>query len=334
MALIHFSSRMKIEENSIRLCWDQFQTNVPRAFENVRSSTDFSDVTLIAEDDSPIEAHRVILAAGSKFFQNILSASSTKRHPHPLIYLRGVGGDDLNSLLDFLYTGKTCIEQRKLGYFLELAKQFGMKGLDEEEESENIETEQENLKEDQTIIKPIEGDKIEMTPKRFSEGQNLQKIKHEMIETESEQSQSGSNLMTDKVKEDMMHFIDEKFQCKVCDIIYDEETKMIGHIESHLEAYQSQQIDAKKSISNIEDDFKTKPCLEKKTLGHKKPSPVWNFAKLIEGLTVCSFCNKKYEYMKANQNTSNMMRHIKKHHNAELRIYLEKEGLLSFGLDL
>ena len=46
----------------------------------------FADLTLACDDGHQLEDHKVILAASSLFFQNLLKR---KRHPHPLIYIYG-----------------------------------------------------------------------------------------------------------------------------------------------------------------------------------------------------------------------------------------------------
>ena len=70
-----------------------------------RDDDDFSDVTLVCEDGQQVEAHKVILASSSPFFENILKKN---RHPHLLIYMRGVNSDDLLAIIDFLYTALCC----------------------------------------------------------------------------------------------------------------------------------------------------------------------------------------------------------------------------------
>ena len=54
------------------LKWNDFQQNISKAFGSLREDIDFSDVTLLCEDDQHIEAHRVILTASSSLFQNLL----------------------------------------------------------------------------------------------------------------------------------------------------------------------------------------------------------------------------------------------------------------------
>ena len=54
----------------------------------------------------------------SPFFQNLLKRN---KHPHPLIYMRGVRSEDLLALVDFLYFGKANVCQDYLESFLAIA---------------------------------------------------------------------------------------------------------------------------------------------------------------------------------------------------------------------
>ena len=135
---------MKDQEASIDLKWSRFQTNFPKTFEHVRASKDFSDVTLACDDEGLVEAHRIILASGSLFFQKLLSAGRLGPNPHPLLYLRGVTAWQLEAVLDFLYSGETRVRQGQLNSFLELAQQLGISGLVEEEPDWLLESESAN----------------------------------------------------------------------------------------------------------------------------------------------------------------------------------------------
>ena len=65
-----------------------------------------------------MEAHKVILASSSPFFEKMLQKS---KHPHPLIYLKGFQSKDFASILDFLYLGQANIYQENLDSFLAIA---------------------------------------------------------------------------------------------------------------------------------------------------------------------------------------------------------------------
>ena len=114
---------------SENLClkWTSFQENVKHAFGNIRQDKDFTDVALACEDGEQVEAHRVILAASSPFFQNILK--NNKQSPQLLIYMRGVKSEDLMAILDFLYVGEATIRKENLDDFLAVAAELKIAGL-------------------------------------------------------------------------------------------------------------------------------------------------------------------------------------------------------------
>ena len=108
------------------LKWNDFQNNITSSFANLKSDTDFSDVTLVCEDGQQLEAHKAILATSSPFFDNLLKKN---KHPHPLIFMRGVNYDDLAAIIDFLYVGEANVYQEHLENFLSFAEDLKLKGL-------------------------------------------------------------------------------------------------------------------------------------------------------------------------------------------------------------
>ena len=132
-----------------KLClkWNDFQINVNSAFGRLRNDQDLCDVTLVCEDGKQLEAHKVVLAASSPFFLELLKQN---KHPHPLVFMRGVKADDLSSLVDFLYYGEANVLQESLDIFLALAEDLKLKGLTgtSEEDSKNktnVETQENNI---------------------------------------------------------------------------------------------------------------------------------------------------------------------------------------------
>ena len=108
---------------SEKLClkWNDFQENVNSAFGNLREDKEFTDVTLACEYGQQLEAHKVILASSSPFFEDILRKN---KHPHPLIYLKGFQSQDFVSILDFLYFGEAKVYQEDLDSFLAIAEEI------------------------------------------------------------------------------------------------------------------------------------------------------------------------------------------------------------------
>ena len=111
-----------------KLClqWNDFKENASSSFRELREDRDLTDVTLACEDGKQVEAHKIILAASSPFFMEILKKN---KHSHPLIYMRGLKSETVLSIVDFLYLGEANILQDNLESFLSLAQELKLKGL-------------------------------------------------------------------------------------------------------------------------------------------------------------------------------------------------------------
>ena len=109
------------------LRWNDFKQNATSAFEDLRHLGEYSDVTLVSGDGEAIEAHKVVLAASSPVFQNILR--QTKQHPHPMIFFRSVKSVDLLAILDFVYKGEANVLSEYLESFFAIADELKLKGL-------------------------------------------------------------------------------------------------------------------------------------------------------------------------------------------------------------
>jgi len=113
------------------LRWNDFEANISGAFKELRGDKDFFDVTL-ACDDEQIQAHKVILAACSPFFRNVLRRNP---HQHPLLYMKGVTHTDLKAVLNFMYHGEVNVAQEELNSFLSVAEDLRIKGLTQKEQT-------------------------------------------------------------------------------------------------------------------------------------------------------------------------------------------------------
>ena len=91
----------------------------------MRDDKDFFDVTL-ACNGNQLQAHKVILSACSPFFRSILKKNP---YPHPLLYLKGVQYEEIQSVLTFMYHGEVNVAQEDLNTFLAVAEDLEVKGL-------------------------------------------------------------------------------------------------------------------------------------------------------------------------------------------------------------
>ncbi|KAL5276939.1 Br-c family protein [Megaselia abdita] len=114
------------------LRWNNYQSSITSAFENLRDDEDFVDVTL-ACDGRSIKAHRVVLSACSPYFRELLKSTSCK---HPVIVLQDVSFLDLHALVEFIYHGEVNVHQNSLSSFLKTAEILRVSGLTQQQAAE------------------------------------------------------------------------------------------------------------------------------------------------------------------------------------------------------
>uniref|UniRef100_A0A146L2N0 Broad-complex core protein isoforms 1/2/3/4/5 n=2 Tax=Lygus hesperus TaxID=30085 RepID=A0A146L2N0_LYGHE len=113
------------------LRWNNYQSSITSAFENLRDDEDFVDVTL-ACDGKSLKAHRVVLSACSPYFRELLKSTPCK---HPVIVLQDVMFEDLHALVEFIYHGEVNVRQRSLSSFLKTAEVLRVSGLTQQSEA-------------------------------------------------------------------------------------------------------------------------------------------------------------------------------------------------------
>ena len=117
-----------MQRSNEKLClqWNDFQQNLTSAFRDLRVDKEFADVTLACEDGEQMEVHTVVLISSTPFFRNLFHRN---KHPHPLIYMRGVNSEVLVAMIDFPYHGEANVFQEHLDSFLAIAEELQLKGL-------------------------------------------------------------------------------------------------------------------------------------------------------------------------------------------------------------
>ena len=84
------------------LKWNDFQSNVCTSFGVLRNENYLHDVTLVTDDHQQVTAHKLVLSVCSEYFQSIFK---NNKHSNLLLCLEGVGMEDLNNCLDYIYGG-------------------------------------------------------------------------------------------------------------------------------------------------------------------------------------------------------------------------------------
>ena len=171
-----------------RLCvkWSEFETNIREYFRKLREEQIVFDVTLATDDGQQIQAHKIVLSAGSTFFRDIFSKSV---HTKMLVYLKGIKSKSLKQVGQFLYNGEVYINQEDISEFLETAKELKIIGI-ENEVPDIIHTE--------PITELIKEDKMEAV------GEDLDKTSNAIVCTEIELE---NHEISDKTPRDSLEVI-------------------------------------------------------------------------------------------------------------------------------
>lgn len=110
-----------------QLRWNDFSTNVVRSFSSLRNDTDFSDVTLVSDDQKKMPAHRIVLSTCSSYFKNMLK--DRNQSLNVMLCLENVKSKELGDILDYIYNGEVKIFENELERFLAVAQRFQLDGL-------------------------------------------------------------------------------------------------------------------------------------------------------------------------------------------------------------
>merc|ERR1712189_13137 len=93
---------------------------------DMMSSNELTDLTLVSEDKKHFKAHKVVLSASSPVFKSIISENVLTS---PLIYLRGIQSDEIETILQFIYLGEATLYQDRMKEFLKVAQSLEIKEI-------------------------------------------------------------------------------------------------------------------------------------------------------------------------------------------------------------
>ena len=240
-------------QSSEKFClkWNDFQHNIVGSFQELRSHTEFTDITLAFKENSQIKAHKIILAACSPFFRTVLKGNT---HPHPLIYMKGLKVCDLVAILDFIYQGEANIFQDDLDGFLALAEELQLKGLTTSQ-SEHFDEEEETTKQPQApqptlLLTPKNEHEPHLSTSReihnneLFDSKNTQSLYHNQNVPLEYEAMNVGDMSKEDLNAKIMSLIERvddgisNFKCTVCGKttkVGSRTQDMTRHIETYLE---------------------------------------------------------------------------------------------------
>ena len=220
---------------------DNFDTNFVSAFKELRKSEDLFDVTLVSDDEVPIQAHKVVLSASSSFFRKVLKFNNSNL---PLLYIRGLTSKDLANIVDFLYNGETTVEESDLQQFLKAARDLKLTGLFEDNSGHELSLESKENK-------SIKNEKQTHAKKNVTSEKQDKTEKMDEQETGQPELANITNLSDGHVKDEpvsediaafdakiseIMKREDKLWHCEICGLTNSKKSNMQDHIgRTHLD---------------------------------------------------------------------------------------------------
>ena len=117
------------------LNWYTFSDHLQLMFKNLYDEREYSDVTLVCDDQTQFKAHKIVLSACSPVFKKIIDNNPSQ---HPLIYLMGVQSYEMESILQFMYLGEGRFYYERMEEFLKCAKDLEVKEISKGVEIQNV----------------------------------------------------------------------------------------------------------------------------------------------------------------------------------------------------
>ena len=97
-------------------------------FEEFYRSDALADV-VIAVDGKTINAHRIVLSAGSDYFRRVLTSIKLLNHT-PVLFINDIAYDDMETILEFIYRGQIVVTRDKVESLRQAAYKLRIKGFE------------------------------------------------------------------------------------------------------------------------------------------------------------------------------------------------------------
>ena len=124
--------------------WRTYETHLSNTSKELLGEDVFTDVTLVSDDMKTVSAHRIILSKASGVLKQLLELIPSKS---PLLYLKGISSANLNSILEFIYTGETKVPAERINEFIKASCDLEISEL-----STNMEYSDKNIDDSEAVV--------------------------------------------------------------------------------------------------------------------------------------------------------------------------------------
>ena len=208
------------------LTWNDYEAIIKDSFKKFKVDQRLFDVTLVTDDGQHIQAHKIILSAGSNFFSDIFMKSN---HSNMLVYLKGISSDKLNPIIDFIFNGEAFIAREELKVFIETGKELQVQGLEGE-----LTGVREN-----TVEKPMNNQEGEHSYDHYEDEEVVTDLGNDTENTVAKMDEKNLTIRTNTELDLQINEMIEKnegvWRCKICGKTATTRTNIRTHTEIHIE---------------------------------------------------------------------------------------------------
>merc|ERR1719423_597969 len=121
----------------LSLKWNNHRSTFFHVLSSVRKKDRYSDAT-IACDGKFYKVHKLVMSTCSEYFEQMFEQTDCK---NPVIVLKDIRSEELESLLSYMYVGEVNVVQEKLSGLIKAAECLKIRGLavpDEEPQTSKL----------------------------------------------------------------------------------------------------------------------------------------------------------------------------------------------------
>ena len=265
---------MSLEILDIMMAYKMQSHDFKTMLQEASRTDEYSDVTLVTEDQIKIKCHRLLLSSCSSLFKNLFTTGNGDQNGYT-VFLDGVNFEEMDSILQFIYCGQSIVKYEKSDTILNVARSLQIncilsreldirKKVDEvqrEDKKNNLEVTVKTVNSEDKIAKMnVDFEHImclecRSTFKSKSSLTNHYKNKHMGIKYDCDKCNMKfsvpSSLYTHKKS---LHSDTEEKSCEQCPY----KTSRIDNLKTHIEAvHESKGLPYEKQFQCSKCDFRT-----------------------------------------------------------------------------
>merc|ERR1712150_272096 len=218
------ADRMTGEYN---LSWHQFVDHLRLLSQQFYQEGQYSDVTLVSDDQTQFKAHKIVLNACSPVFKKIIDNNPSQ---HPLIYLRGIQSYELESILQFMYLGEGRCNYERMGEFIKVAKELEVKDISDGVDMEN------------DAEKTVDNEVVGAGERLEAAGEEIEELAEALTDAAPEYEAEKTSLINvekEVTKPKDLFSNTTSTQCPECDVVFTKRLYMFRHYKRKHEDIRS-----------------------------------------------------------------------------------------------